>query len=341
MTSQRPSHATSFRLLLSILVLPAAACSGLHAGAAAPEPSLPAERFALSGAAVTVQDVAGEVRVEPGTGTDVVVTVTRVGADANRLRIERGANGKGDAIRIIADSRRLLFPALPGGADSVEFRQGSSALKPGNGGFLGLFTGRSTKVLRTPGAAGATAHADVVVQLPPGRRLEVQLGAGRLAVGATSGEVHAYTIGGATEAGAPAGRVVLDAHAGGITARGGSGELTLTSRGGPVDVSGFHGSSLTVRTQAGGITGDDVSAASISFRSGAGDVGLSRARATRVEAIAGAGELRLREVAADTVVARTGVGNVALQDVSAAHATVHTKKGRVTGQVETRVTARQ
>ncbi|MDP9348031.1 MAG: hypothetical protein M3P24_02655, partial [Gemmatimonadota bacterium] len=48
-----------------------------------------AERYALRGERAAVYNLAGEVRVEAGSGVEVVVEVTRGGADAERLRVEQ------------------------------------------------------------------------------------------------------------------------------------------------------------------------------------------------------------------------------------------------------------
>lgn len=328
MTRLHWNRARRFGRLSLALALAAAACSGMRRrGPGAPEPSLPTERYELTGSAVSVYDPAGEVRVEPVPSGDVVVTVTRVGTEAERLHVQVDRRSGGDALRVTADTRRLFYPGLAGSSDSVEFRGGAGGYRPGRGGFLGLFAGRSMKVVRRPGAGGTVAHADVVVSLPPGRRLDVHVGAGQLRIGRVAGEVHGSTVGGATEADAPAGRVFLSATSGGISATGGEGELTLSAPRGAVDVTGFAGARLAVTTGAGSITLADVGANALDASAGAGDVSLDRVRAHRVEIRAGAGELRVREVTADSLVARSGVGAVSLLGVRAGWATVKAGKG--------------
>ncbi len=314
--------------LLALLAL--AACAGVRAPATQPEPALAPQRFALAGSTVRVQDLAGEVRIQPGTGPEVVVTVTRAGRDASALAVEHDSPPAGDALRVVApaSARRLYYPALPGRSDSVEFRASAGGLKPGKGGFLGLFASRrTTKVVRRPGAGALDAHADIVVALPPGRRLDVQLGAGRVAVGGVAGDVRALLLAGAAEATGSAGRLRLTSNSGGITVTGGGGVLTVESAAGSVEVDGFHGAYLAATTGAGAVAGADLSADSLLVRTGAGDIALERVRAGRLDLGSGAGELRLGDVAADTLRARSGVGSLTLRAVRAAVLAVEARKG--------------
>ncbi len=319
---------TARALVLALLALPA--CAGLNARPPAPEPALAPEHFTLAGASVHVLALAGDVRVEPGTGPDVVVTVTRVGPDAAALVVDRQSAPGGDALRLSAPGRRLRYPGLPGRADSVVFRATSGGLKAGTGGFFGLFASRrAITVTRRPGGAALDAHADLVVAVPPGRRLDLQLGAGHLLLAGIAADVQALVLAGATEATRPAGRIRLTATSGGITVAGGSGSLTLASTAGPIEIEGFQGASLSATTGAGSVAGADVSADSLLLRSGAGVVVFERVRARRLELRSGAGELRLADVAADTLSARAGVGAVTLAGVRAGVADVQARKGSV------------
>ncbi len=315
-------------LLLALLTLPA--CAGLRTPRPAPEPALAPERFTLTGASVRVYDLAGDVRVQPGDGPDVVVTVTRVGRDAAALVAEREAAPAGDALRLRASGRRLRYPGLAGRADSVVFRMTAAGLKPGKGGFFGLFASRrALTVTRRAGGNALEAHADLVVSVPPGRRLDLQLGAGHLVVAGTAADIGALVLAGVTEATSPAGRLRLTAASGGITVTGGSGALTLESTAGPIEIDRFHGTALSATTGAGGVGGADVSADALVLRSGAGDIAFEQLRGRRVELQSGAGELRLADIAADTLSARAGVGAVTLARLRATTADVRARKGNL------------
>ncbi len=77
------------RLSLALLV----AASGLRAQAP--------ERFPLTGDAVAIYNLAGMLRVEAGTGSDVVVELTRGGRDAAKLKVESGPLRDRTTLRVI------------------------------------------------------------------------------------------------------------------------------------------------------------------------------------------------------------------------------------------------
>lgn len=85
------------------LVMTAAACL-LGTGAAAQE------RYQITGSTVAVYNIAGEITLEPGTGSAVVIEVTRGGPNAGELTIERGPIAGRETLRVIYPSDDLRFP---------------------------------------------------------------------------------------------------------------------------------------------------------------------------------------------------------------------------------------
>ncbi|NNM33107.1 MAG: hypothetical protein HKO53_08575, partial [Gemmatimonadetes bacterium] len=73
----------------------------LAAGLLLARPVLGQDRMVLSGDRVAVYNLAGKVDVVRGTGSDVVVEVTRGGSDADRLEIEVGEVRGREALRVI------------------------------------------------------------------------------------------------------------------------------------------------------------------------------------------------------------------------------------------------
>src|SRR5438045_2922378 len=69
------------------------------------------ERHTLRGEAA-VWNVAGTIRVVPGTGSDVVVDVVRRGRDAGKLRIVSGAVRGRDAVRVVYPEDDVIYPAM-------------------------------------------------------------------------------------------------------------------------------------------------------------------------------------------------------------------------------------
>src|SRR5204863_10145932 len=64
----------------------------------------------LKGDSVAVYNLVGELRVEAGTGSDVVVEVQRGGADAAKLDVQSGPLRGRETLRIIYPGDVILMP---------------------------------------------------------------------------------------------------------------------------------------------------------------------------------------------------------------------------------------
>ena len=74
----RPTSWTTLPVLALLLALPGTL------------PAQQPERYAIAGSDVSIYNLAGEVRIEPGSGADVVAELTRAGADAGKLKVLQG-----------------------------------------------------------------------------------------------------------------------------------------------------------------------------------------------------------------------------------------------------------
>jgi hypothetical protein len=67
-------------------------------------------RYVLKGDSVAVYNLVGELRVEPGSGSDVAVQVTRGGADAARLDVQSGPLRGRETLRVIYPEDVISLP---------------------------------------------------------------------------------------------------------------------------------------------------------------------------------------------------------------------------------------
>src|ERR1700740_1709874 len=67
-------------------------------------------RYVLKGDSVAVYNLVGELRVEAGSGNDVVVEVTRGGADAAKLDIQSGPLRGRETLRIVYPDDVVSLP---------------------------------------------------------------------------------------------------------------------------------------------------------------------------------------------------------------------------------------
>src|SRR4029079_8224477 len=70
------------------------------------------ERQTLSGDRVAIYNLAGKLRVEGGSGSDVVVEITRGGKDASQLKIANSVINGQPSLRVIYPGDRIVYPDL-------------------------------------------------------------------------------------------------------------------------------------------------------------------------------------------------------------------------------------
>lgn len=282
------------RIPLSLrLAVPAAALL------AAPLDGQRVERFTLDGSAAAVHNLAGEVTVQAGSGREVVVEVTRHGADAGDLRVSRG----GDAVRVVYPGNRVVYPRM--GARS------RSTVQVRRDGTLGGGLRNARRVTVAGSGSGTRAYADVRVLVPAGRAVSVHQGVGEVRVSNVNGRVA--VDGGAT-------RVSTEGTRGGLRVDVGSGRVEVRNASSDVDV----------ETGSGGITLENVRGASVRAETGSGGVRGSGIRAERVEVESGSGGVRLAGVDAPRVQVETGSGSVTVGLTRDADVEIETGSGGVT-----------
>jgi lia operon protein LiaG len=265
------------------------------------------ERFTLDGDRAAVYNLAGQVRVEPGSGSSVVVEVTRGGSEGSRLEMRRSnPNGVGTFAVLYPDDN-VVYPELGGGSRStIDVRADGTF---GDGGWR--VGGRHVNI--RGGGGGTRAWADLRVLVPAGRAVAIHHAAGHIVVANVNGDVQVKGHASAIEASGTRGRLSLDTGSGAITVTEAEGDVRLDTGSGGVRVSGVRGSGLSVDTGSGGVTGSDLSLGRLHVDVGSGDVRLEAVDARNVDIDTGSGSvvLRLRRDA-EQVKIDTGSGGVTL-----------------------------
>ncbi len=277
------------------------------------------ERHVLTGASAVIWNLAGDVRLEAGGGSDVVVEVTRGGGDGKRLDVSASGG-----------QLKVRYPA-----DEIVYRDGDSEGRSSttlsvrdDGTFDGDWEGRGRRTrIRTYGD-GLDAHADLRVLVPAGKRLEVNLGLGRVTVTNVDGDLRLDVHAARVRASGTKGRLAVDAGSGSVVVENGTGELDIDTGSGSSDITGFRGRSVTIDAGSGSVIARDVTVDRWSV-----DVGSGRVRADalatddlRVETGSGGVELALTKVPGATDI-DTGSGSVRLELPANANATVDINTG--------------
>ena len=166
----------SIRARLAAVVLAgAAALSWAHPAAAQ------TEQRTLTGERVAVYNLVGKLRVQPATGNQVVVDITRGGADARELKIESGDLRGANTLRVVYPADRIVYRGDRWGNSRTQIHVNSDGTFGDNSGRDRRPWGRDNVEIRSSGS-GMDAYADLTVSVPKGQRIELHLGVGEATV---------------------------------------------------------------------------------------------------------------------------------------------------------------
>lgn len=298
--------------LRSALLLTAALA--LTAQAQAPE------RHSLRGERVEIWNLAGQARIEAGSGSEVVVEIRRGGRDAERLEVEARDN----RLVVRYPDRDIVY--------RDDERRGNFETRVNvrdDGTFSGDWSDRDSRSTRIRSSgSGLDAHADLVIRVPQGQEVNVNLGAGR---------IEAVDVAGTLGLRTHVSRISVRGLRGDLTARTGSGGLLAERVTGDVDVSTgsggvelreVKGSTVRARTGSGGVEGGQVTAERFDVNTGSGGMDIADLAADEIRAGAGSGTIRLdlTKVATSATI-RTGSGGVRLTMPGSANVDVDISTG--------------
>lgn len=270
-------------------------------------PAQQVERYTLSGSDVAVYDLAGQVSIVAGSGSDVVVEVTRGGADAGKLRVESGDAGGRSTLRILFAGDRIVYRAMgPRSRTQVNVRD-DGTFDDGRG-F------RDRRITVAGDGSGVEAHADLRVMVPRGRAITVHLAAGATEVSDVDGAIHVASSAASIRSRGTRGALKLEAGSGTLDVADASGSVDLETGSGRITAAGVRGNQLKIDAGSGSVNVSDVDVATLAVDVGSGGIEMDGARSPDVKLESGSGSIR----AALTGVVRalrieTGSGSVALR----------------------------
>lgn len=273
------------------------------------------ERYTLNGDEVAIYNLAGSLTVEPGTGA-VSVELVRGGADAPKLRVERGELDGKETLRVVYPGESVVYAGIERGSsttlkvrDDGTFGDGDSR---DHGDSRESRGGRTVRISAT--GEGLRAHADLRVRMPAGYQVSLYLAVGQVSIANVNGELVVDGHSAPVTASATKGTLVLDVGSGPVRVTGAEGSLDVDTGSGEVQVSGFSGGELSIDTGSGGVVGSDLRASEIRIDTGSGDIELTAVTSATLSLETGSGsvaaELRgpLRELAVET-----GSGDVSVR----------------------------
>jgi hypothetical protein len=282
---------------------PSPGARGAAAAASATAPQ-EAERYTLAGDRFAVHNLVGEVEIRRGVGSDLTVTVRRGGDDAGRLEIAIGE----------IDGRQTLRVLYPGDRVVYDGYRGETHIDVDDDGTLdggGLFGGREVRI--TGDGSGLRAHADLVIEVPEGARLEVHTGVGGAAARGVTGDLSLDVASGGVEVRDHAGALEVDTGSGSVRVAGVRGDLHLDTGSGSVRVSDVEGERIGLDTGSGNVRGSGLTASELDADTGSGGIDLAEVSAPRLRLDTGSGSIRVGLLTdVDHLEADTGSGSVEL-----------------------------
>lgn len=242
-------------------------------------------QYELTGREIAVFNLAGEVTVEAGSGSAVVVNVTRGGSDADQLRIERGPIDDWTTLRVIYPGDRVRYRGKDGGSTDLRVRD--------DGTFGGDWEDRGRRVHVGDYRGGLDAHANMRIRVPEGQTFDLYLAVGTVSARNVNGEIRIDTHSAPVTTTETAGQLVIDVGSGHVESSDHEGDLDIDTGSGSVEVTGVRGDRLRVDTGSGGVTATRVSVSDMLIDTGSGGVSVTDAVARDVIIDTGSGSVDL------------------------------------------------
>lgn len=294
----RPAAAARLAAAFALVALPVTLTSGTAA-------AQDVERYALSGDAVAVYNLAGQVQIEATDRDEAVVEVRRSGPDADRLTVRVGEIDGRESLRVVYPGDEIEYSRMSFGS--------STTLRVREDGTFGG-RDRSGRRVKIRGRGGdVEAHADLRILVPADGRMEVHVAVGEARVSDVNATLAVHTHSGSIESRATRGRLLLDTGSGHVTVTNAEGDLTVDTGSGGVDLAGVRGDRVLVDTGSGSVKGEGVNATELEVDTGSGGIRLSGVRATRLNLDTGSGSIQVELLSdVDRAIFDTGSGGVRL-----------------------------
>ena len=276
-------------------------------GLALPQPGVRAqETERLQGSEISIYNLAGQVEVVSGSGSDVTVEIMRGGDDARMLEVDtRQVDGR-QALIIRYPDDEVVYPEL-GRGSRTQIRVSD------DGTFGNRSSGGGSEVNIRGSGDGLEAWADLRISVPPGRDVAVYLAVGHTEVGAVEGDLLIDTGSGSVDARGGSGMLNVDTGSGAVTVRDFQGELLVDTGSGEVELSAIRGGEVNVDTGSGAVDGSDVTASYFNVDTGSGRITLSGVTAPELYLDTGSGSVEVELLGdVDEFVVDTGSGEVTI-----------------------------
>jgi hypothetical protein len=280
------------------------------------------EQRSVKGTQVAIYNLVGKLRAVAGTGDAVVVEITRAGPDASKLKIETGQIRGRETLRIVYPADRIVYPDMRGSRTSIEVNE-DGTFSDGNW----RDRSRDRVDVRSYGP-GLEAHADLVVRIPRGQKIELFLAVGRADVANVEGDLLLDVGAAEVDVSGTKGNLTLDTGSGRVAVRDATGDLNIDTGSGGVTLDRIKGTTLRLDSGSGGVQGSDIEVREFNADVGSGGLRMYRMKATEVVVETGSGGATLELLSdVERLSVETGSGGVTVRAPATLSAEVDVETG--------------
>lgn len=295
------------------------------------------EQRSVKGSHVAIYNLVGRLRAVPGTGDDVTVELTRVGADAAKLRVEIGPVRGRETLRIVYPSDRIVYAEMRGSRTGIEVRDDGTF----SDGDWRNASGRDRVDIRSRGP-GLEAHVDLVVRVPRGKKIELFVAVGRVEVSNIEGDILLDVGSAEVEVSGTKGPLTLDTGSGRVAVRDVTGDVNVDAGSGGITLDRIKGDVLTLDSGSGGVQGSDLEVRELKADVGSGGLRLYRLKTTTVDVETGSGGALLELLSnVERLRIETGSGGVTVRAPATFSAEVNVETGSGGFQTDFEITTQR
>lgn len=294
------------------------------------------EQRSVKGAHVAIYNLAGRLRVVAGTGDAVTVEITRGGADASKLTVATGTIRGRETLRIIYPGDRIVYPDNHRSRNTIRVRD-DGTFSEGNWDEA---WDRDRVEIRSYGP-GLEAHADLLVRIPKGQKVDLFLAVGRAEVVNVEGDLMVDVATADVDVSGLKGNLTLDTGSGRVAVRDVTGDLNVDTGSGGISLDRIKGGVLHLDSGSGGVQASDVDVKEFTADVGSGGLRIYRMRAPQVRVETGSGGASLELLSdIERVNIETGSGGVTIRAPATLSAEVEVETGSGGFQTDFEITTR-
>jgi len=329
------SH-VSARFVLPVAILVSLILTACGAGAAEFE-----REFTFDAKELLISNMIGQVEVVSGSSDAFRVLVSVRGEDATEDLLEFITDEGSQSALVIKfpldEHKKYRYPALGSGSSaSISFQDKNDH----EGSWLKkVFSGWGGKKVTVKGSGnGLELWADVTIEVPARRILEVSLGVGEIQANELEADLNLDTNSGSISVENITGDLLADTGSGRVAAIGIEGEVNIDTGSGRVRVAHCNSAEVKVDTGSGSVEVENVDCQYMLVDTGSGGVEASAIKADKAKIDTGSGgvTLQLDRMGDGRFVVDTGSGSIELvlpADASA-RITADTGSGSIRNKVE-------